>query len=45
MFVSNCNPERLRFITELSKYIKIHSYGGCLHSPDLPVFNNFKKKI
>ncbi|KAL9972349.1 hypothetical protein ACROYT_G018634 [Oculina patagonica] len=35
---SGCNPpsDRDEYIAELMKYIKIDSYGACLHNKDLP---------
>lgn len=36
---SGCNPpsDRDEYVAELMKYIKIDSYGACLHNKDLPV--------
>lgn len=35
---SGCNPpsDRDEYVSELMKYIKIDSYGACLHNKDLP---------
>ena len=35
---SGCNPpsDRDEYITELMKYIRVDSYGACLHNKDLP---------
>ena len=35
---SDCNPpsDRDSYVEELMKYVKVDSYGGCLHNHDLP---------
>ena len=49
-FVSNCGAQpRARFLTELGKHLKLHNYGGCWHSPELPPStgynDNFKLEV
>ena len=38
MMISNCAPNlfRTRFLTELMNYVKIDSYGSCLHNKEIP---------
>eukprot|EP00117_Sycon_ciliatum_P036056 scpid67386/ scgid27206/ Alpha-(1,3)-fucosyltransferase; Fucosyltransferase 9; Fucosyltransferase IX; Galactoside 3-L-fucosyltransferase len=42
--VSNCGGyvPRVRFMTELSQHIELHSYGGCFHNHDLPSRHDIK---
>ena len=49
-FVSNCAAQpRARFLVELGKHMKLHHYGGCWHSPELPPStgynDNFKLEV
>ena len=37
MFISNCGAlERIEYLSKLSTYVKIDSYGTCLHNMDKP---------
>ena len=42
MFVSNCKAkERIQYLQELMKYIRIDSYGNCLHNTDKAADRNY----
>ena len=45
-FVSNCNAagaaKRLSMMQELSKYIPLHSYGGCMNNKKEPAMEGCK---
>lgn len=45
-FGSNCNAkDRLHYIEELQKYIKVDSYGSCLHNTDIPGMKGSTRKL
>ena len=46
MFVSNCGyKERVDYLDKLARFIKIDSYGACLHNMDIPPGRTYDNSV